>query len=320
MWSGSLASPGKTMQESAGLNSKAFEMSEQAHRYLTTRELADLLRIKERKVYELAASGEVPCSRAMGKLLFPREQVDIWLSENSSGPSVSVAPALPAVMLGSHDPLLDWAMRESRCGLAANFDSSLDGLERQANHEGIATGLHIPNTSGDGWNVEAVRDRLGGQRVVLVEWAKRQRGLIVPPGNPAAITALADVRTKTLAARQREAGSQILFAKLLAESGLAEPDINWTTPARSETDAALMVQDGSADIAFGLAGVAAQLRLEFVPIVQERYDLAVDRRAWFDPPMQTLIAFCRSPAFAAKAAALSGYDVTGQFQVHYNPA
>ena len=296
-------------------------MSEQAHRYLTTRELADLLRIKERKVYELAASGEVPCSRAMGKLLFPREQVDIWLSDNSSGPSVSVAPALPAVMLGSHDPLLDWAMRESRCGLAANFDSSLDGLERQANHEGIATGLHIPNTSGDGWNVEAVRDqawRPGGCAGGMGKTAAR---IDCAAGQPRRLSRHWPTSgPKTLAARQREAGSQILFAKLLAEAGLAEPDINWTTPARSETDAALMVQDGSADIAFGLAGVAAQLRLEFVPIVQERYDLAVDRRAWFDPPMQTLIGFCRSPAFAAKAAALSGYDVTGQFQVHYNPA
>ncbi len=293
-------------------------MSEPAHRYLTTKELADLLRIKERKVYELAASGEVPCSRAMGKLLFPRDQVETWLSENSSGPNGTVAGPLPAILLGSHDPLLDWAMRESRCGLAANFDSSLDGLDRMANHEGIATGLHIPNMSGDGWNTDFVRERLSNQPVVLVEWAKRQRGLIVPPGNPAGITVLADVRTRTLAARQPEAGSQILFAKLLEAAGLAEPDVNWTTPARSEADAALMVQDGSADIAFGLAGVAAQLRLEFVPIVHERYDLAIDRRAWFDPPMQTLIAFCRSPAFAAKAAALSGYDVTGQFQVHYN--
>ena len=28
--------------------------------FLTTREVADLLRVKERKVYELAASGDIP--------------------------------------------------------------------------------------------------------------------------------------------------------------------------------------------------------------------------------------------------------------------
>ncbi len=295
-------------------------MNELASRYLTTRELADLLRIKERKVYELAASGEVPCSRATGKLLFPRDLVDAWLADNSSGPTGSTAAGRPAVMLGSHDPLLEWAMRESRCGLAANFDSSLDGLERFAGRQGIAAGLHIRDTSGTGWNTGAVQEQLAGQPVVLMEWARRQRGLIVPSGNPAGITSLNDASERTLAARQPEAGSQMLFAKLLGEAGLAGSNVNWTPPARSETDAALLVQDGSAEICFGLASVAAQLRLEFVPVLQERFDLVVYRQAWFDPPLQALAAFCRSPAFAARAAALSGYDVSGQFQVHYNSA
>jgi len=306
------------MQVFAGQYIRANEMDELSSIYLTTRELADLLRIKERKVYELAASGEVPCSRAMGKLLFPRDRVEAWLEDSSSGPGISSPAVLPAVMLGSHDPLLDWAMRESRCGLAAHFDSSMDGLERFANHEGIAAGLHIPDPSSDGWNVACVKQTLSSRSVVVVEWAKRQRGLILPPDNPAGIRRLADVKSMRLAARQPEAGSQILFARLLDEAGVAGSDASWTKPVRSETDAALMVQDGSADIAFGLSGVAAQLRLGFVPVVEERYDLVVDRRAWFDPPMQTLVAFCKSPAVTSRAAALSGYDLSGQFQVHYN--
>jgi len=32
------------------------------------------------------------------------------------------------VVLGSHDPLLDWAVRQSGSGLATYFDGSLDGL------------------------------------------------------------------------------------------------------------------------------------------------------------------------------------------------
>lgn len=295
-------------------------LSELTSRYLTTKELADLLRIKERKVYELAASGEVPCSRAMGKLLFPRDKVEAWLEDNSSGPSTSSAAALPAVILGSHDPLLDWAMRESRCGLAAYFDSSVDGLERFANRQGIAAGLHIPDPSSDDWNVAFVKQTLSNSSFAVMEWAKRQRGLILPPDNPAGVSELCDVKSMRLAARQPEAGSQILFAKLLDDAGIAAQDINWTKAVRSEADAALMVQDGSADIAFGLSSVATQLRLEFVPVMQERYDLVVDRHAWFDPPMQTLAAFCKSPALAERAAALSGYDISGQFQIHFNSA
>ena len=50
-------------------------MSDLPGEFLTTRQLAELLHIKERRVYDLAAAGEVPCSRVTGKLLFERRQI-----------------------------------------------------------------------------------------------------------------------------------------------------------------------------------------------------------------------------------------------------
>ena len=64
--------------------------------------------------------------------------------------------------------------------------------------------------------------------------------------------------------------------------------------------------------------MARQLRLGFVPIMRERFDLLVDRRAWFEPPLQRLVALCASPAFAEKAGELGGYDVSGFGRVHFN--
>ena len=78
--------------------------------YLTTKEVAALLRIKERKVYDLASTGALECSRAMGKLLFPADAVHAWLSANLSGAGPAPVAARPGVFLGSHDPLLDWAL------------------------------------------------------------------------------------------------------------------------------------------------------------------------------------------------------------------
>jgi excisionase family DNA binding protein len=290
-------------------------MSGEAPFYLTTRELADLLRIKERKVYDMAAAGEVPCSRAMGKLLFPRAEVEAWLAASASGPRVT-APARPPVVMGSHDPLLEWAVRESRCGLATAFDSSLDGLSRFAAGECIAAGLHLADQSGAGWNAGAVKEHAQGASAVLVEWARRERGLVVAPGS--AIVAIADLAGKRFAPRQPEAGSQLLFTRLAAEAGLDAGSLSLTTTARSETDAVLMVQEGKADACFGLASIAAQFRLGFVPLASERYDLLVDRKAWFETPFQALLGFCRSSAFQARATEMAGYDVTGQFRVHLN--
>ena len=44
---------------------------------------------KERKIYELAASGEVPCTRAVGKLLFSRHAIESWLRKHSVGPDLN---------------------------------------------------------------------------------------------------------------------------------------------------------------------------------------------------------------------------------------
>ena len=47
--------------------------------FLTTKEVAALLRVKERKVYDMVAEGEIPHRRITGKLLFPRAALEAWL-------------------------------------------------------------------------------------------------------------------------------------------------------------------------------------------------------------------------------------------------
>jgi len=56
-------------------------------------------------------------------------------------------------------------------------------------------------------------------------------------------------------------------------------------------EVALAVLEGKADAGFGIATVARQLRLEFIPLHKERYDLVVGRRDYFEPSWQRLLAF-----------------------------
>jgi excisionase family DNA binding protein len=270
--------------------------------YLTTRELAELLRVKERKVYELASSGELPCTRATGKLLFPRREVQTWLERHRAGGAAGTQ-VRPNVVVGSHDPLLDWALRESHSGLAAFLDGSLDGLARMARGEAVASGLHLPEGGPQEWNRRHLTEAMPGAPVVLTEWAWREQGLILASGNPLGIRGLADLRGRRFASRQPEAGTYVLLGRLLAAAEMSSADLELLAPpARTQTDVALAVAQGTADAGLGLACVARQLKLHFLPLARERYDLAVWRRAWFEP----------------KAAELGGYDVSGFGRVHYN--
>ncbi len=293
-------------------------MPDREAEYLTTRELAELLRIKERKVYALASSGEIPCSRAMGKLLFPREAVDAWLRGARSTENIAAAEERPNVLLGSYEPLLEWALRESRCGLATFLDGSLDGLDRFARGEGVAAGLHLFDPVSEEWNLPAVRARFADRPVVLVEWCWRERGLIVPPGEGARLSGLASLAGRRFAPRQREAGSQRLFEHLLEHDGVDPSSIDFAAPSRSERDAVLEVAEGRVNATFGLADLARQYRLDFVPVTRERFDLLVERRAWFEAPFQALLSFCRSGAFADRVRRLDGYDFGETGRVHFN--
>jgi putative molybdopterin biosynthesis protein len=51
------------------------------------------------------------------------------------------------VVAGSHDPLLEWALRESGAGLAVLSDGSFDGLKRLAAGTAMAAGIHLPETT-----------------------------------------------------------------------------------------------------------------------------------------------------------------------------
>jgi putative molybdopterin biosynthesis protein len=289
-------------------------------KFLTTREVAELLRIKERKVYELVAEGGIPVSRATGKLLFPRAMVEMWVQQTVEfAAGKEKLQEHPLVLAGSHDPLLDWALRESGSGIATFFDGSLDGLQRLAEGDAVAAGLHVYDVESEDWNVPVLARAMPGMPIILMEWARRRQGLVLPAGNPAGVTGVGNLAGLRIIGRQPNAGSRLLFDHVLEAGGVEPASLNFVNPpARSETDVAVSVADGKADAGLAIEAAALQLRLAFVPLAQERYDLLTWRRDYFEPPMQRLLAFTRTPSFERRAEELGGYDVSALGTIHYN--
>jgi len=280
--------------------------------YLTTREVADLIRVKERKVYDLAAAQEIPHRRVTGKLLFPRDEILHWIN----GDQPTTPKDRPEVITGSHDPLLDWAIRESACGLATLFNGSSEGLDGFAEGRALASGLHIP--AGDAWNIHALEERQL-RDCVLVAWARRQRGIILSHSAPADVARLRDLTGSRFVQRQSGAGAQALLSQLQTAEAMAPDSFDATSPvARTESDAAAMVADGDAVGALGLAAMAKRFSLRFVPLMQERYDLVIDRKAYFTEPVQTLLSFLPTQALADKASTMTGYDLSDCGRVRWN--
>ncbi|MCB1972110.1 MAG: helix-turn-helix transcriptional regulator [Geminicoccaceae bacterium] len=279
--------------------------------YLTTREVAELIRVKERKVYDLAAAGEIPHRRITGKLLFPRDEIRAWLH----GDVPEDSQQRPSVITGSHDPLLEWAIRESACGLATLFNGSSDGLDTWISGKAGACGLHLREN--DDWNISRL-DRANLHGAVLVNWAHRRRGLLLGESTRDKVTGIADLRGWRVARRQEGAGAQMLFEELLRRENIsAEEILPVAGPAHTESDAAAAVVSGEADATLGIEAMARRFRLEFVPVIDEVFDLLIDRRTYFQPPMQALLDFTRTPNFTGKAEAMGGYDIADLGRVRW---
>ena len=286
---------------------------------LNVREAAAWLRIGERKVYDLVAKGAIPHTRAGAKLLFSPEQLERWLASRATGPQHDAAGA--ATVAGSIDPLFEWAVRESRCGLALLTHGSLDGVDRLARGAACAALIHVPSADLSGFNRDIAEAKLKGRGVALVEWARREQGLVVARGNPKRIRAMRDLarRDVTFMLRQPMAGARLLFERLLERDGVKRGAVRFhREEAMSGGDLAAAIQAGEADAGLAARSQARMAGLDFIPLITERIDLAVSRARWFDPPLQALWAFARSRRLATHAAAMGGYDVTGLGTVAWN--
>ena len=287
---------------------------------MDTREVAAYLRLKERRIYDLVRRRAIPHVRATGKLLFPRAQIDAWLAGKGEAP-VAAARARPPIIAGSHDPLLEWSVRESRCGLAMLAGGSRAGVEALAQGGATAAAAHWLDEASGEYNVPLVRALLAGADVVVLEWARRSQGLLLRDGNPHRIRKVTDLGRKKfrVATRQPEAGSHRLFLHLLANAGVSADALAWSSRiAYAETELAAIIRDGDADVGLGIEAAARANGLAFIPLAVERLDLIVFRRDAFEPPLQTLLAWARRPEFIAKAASLGGYDVSSTGRVVFN--
>jgi len=290
---------------------------------LTTAEAADYLRLKERKLYELVADRQIPCTKVTGKWLFPRADLDRWLLAGMARPHGVMPAEPPPIVGGSHDPLLQWALSESHAGLAILPEGSEAGYRRLLKGEVLAAAIHF-HDQGDpekDANLDVVSNEQTLYDGVLVGFATREQGLIVATGNPRGLTHLRDAHEKGLrvALRPEGAGAQQLLAGLLKRDGLSIRDFGRAVVAPTGPDVAQAVRAGHADFGIATRAVATAAGLGFVPVCSERFDLLMRQRDFFRPLMQTFLKLLGDPRFAERARELGGLDVTAAGSIRWSP-
>lgn len=279
--------------------------------FLNTDEAAEYLRISERKLYELVATGAIPCSKVTGRWLFPKLALDRWVAAGMA-PGAAPPESAPPIVGGSHDPLLEWALRESRCGLASLPEGSESGLRRLVRREVMIAAIHL-HAVGDGdANLETVSTASGLHDAVTIAFGQREQGLVVAPGNPLQINRIEDLARCRFARRQDGAGAHLLLVSLLRQAEMAFESLKVASPVCvTGNEISERIRAGEADCGIATRAAAQNSGMGFVPLIWEKFDLVLRQRDYFLPGPQALFAFVRSDRFRARAAELGGYDLTG---------
>ncbi len=227
------------------------------------------------------------------------------------------------VAIGSHDMTLDLLASHVRRAkpqmtLASSNVGSMGGLMALARGEAHMAGSHLLDEETGEYNLSYIRRFLKGRSVVVVNLVQRIQGLILPRGNPKQIGELHDLARDdvTFLNRQRGSGTRLLLDYKLRELGIEPDDIRgYDREEYTHLAVAAAVAGGRADVGLGILSAANVMRLDFVPLLSEQYDLVIPREHYDSENVQFALETIRSDAFKAEVDALGGYGTKSMGQV-----
>jgi putative molybdopterin biosynthesis protein len=227
------------------------------------------------------------------------------------------------VAIGSHDLTLDLLSSELAklspgLSLSSSNVGSLGGLIALQRGEAHLAGSHLLDEETGEYNLSYVRRLLRDRPTVLVNLVYRDQGFIVPRGNPKKIGGLEDLVRPDVQFinRQKGAGTRVLLDYQLKQLGISPEQINgYRREEFTHLAVAASIAGDTADTGLGILAAARALRLGFVPLLKERYDLVIPRENYGSPLMQLLLDTLRGPRFRTQVEALGGYDTSQMGEV-----
>jgi len=267
---------------------------------LTTKEVARLLRLNEKKVYQLIQEGEIPHIKIGGKWLFPKNDLLKWVRERTEREK-------DLFFGGSDDPLLGrfFAAYSEFKGFETIVFYSAIGSEAgiislsKGKVQGACCHIYDPETGE--YNLPFLKRWLPVDSFRVVTLWHRRQGLLVKKGNPLGIKAIRDLaRPKVkFVNRNPHSGTRILFDTFIKKEGVIPNEIRgYNQEVNSHIEVGIKVFSGEADVGLGLEYIAHLFTLDFIPLIEERFDLVISEEIWETKKIKDFLSFLSSKSFS----------------------
>ena len=192
--------------------------------------------------------------------------------------------------------------------LHANSTSALLSLTRGEVH---AAGLHLSDyASGEG-NLPFVKSALGTRQAVLVNLGVWEEGFVVEKGNPKSVKGAPDLLRTDITVINRDIGSgaRQLLDRLISDSGGShEHVVGYDNIVRSHREIARAVRHGQSDVGIAIVSVATAYDLDFVPLRQVQYDIALLKEYLDHQAVQQMVSALNHRWVKTQLRATGGFD------------
>lgn len=295
---------------------------------LSTQEVADILHISKSTVYELIRRGEINSYKIGRKVRFTQDDVDAYIARSRHEQSVQ-----PVKRIEVHSALLNPVQEEGGLVISGQ-DVVLDILANYLHQHSIpaqrvylnsfegllalyegrvdAAACHLYDATEKDFNAPFVKKLLPGIPAALINISYRAQGFYVAAGNPKEIRGWRDLARRDISILNRRPGSsaRVLLDEQLHRMGLDKRMVSgYEREMRSHLTMAAAIADGEADLAIGTERIARQIEgLDFIPLLQERFDLVVHRELLESTEGEELLDILRSDAFRKELRHFSGND------------
>jgi len=300
----------------------------------TTEEIAKMLKISKLTVYDLIKKGELPSYRVGKQMRVDAADLEAYKQRAKGTRTASIpvqaadnlplsaAPAMngvrPLVVTGQ-DISLDILVKYMEKGIPGvrplrAYVGSLDSLIAMYRGESDIVSTHLLDGDTGEYNIPYIRKLLVGSSYMVVNLLSRNAGLYVQKGNPRGLSGWSDLARPGLrmANREKGSGARVLLDEQLRLHGIRPEQLDgYEEEQTNHIGVAAKVASGDADVGIGIEKAAAIVgQVDFIPLIQERYDLVMlkkpENRAWIG----ALLDILRSEEFRKELQTIAGYDLS----------
>jgi molybdate transport repressor ModE-like protein len=191
------------------------------------------------------------------------------------------------------------------------YRNSTDAVAALSRRECDLAGFHVPTGEHERAAMAWYTRWLDPAQHCLVHLAVRHQGLFVAPGNPLKIAGLRDLARPDVRFVNRQVGSgtRMLLELMLEGEGMSPHDVAGFNSAEfTHSAVAAYIASGMADVGVGVRTAAQRFKLDFIPLLRERYFFAMRKDAVDDPLIRQLISVLQLPEYHDRVNELTGYD------------